>query len=65
MVVILEGGCKMLILKVKVGANGETRTPTGLRPLAPEASVYTNFTTFAFLFAGKLKRRHYGEPAVI
>ena len=51
--------------KKRVGANGETRTPTGLRPHAPEACVYTNFTTFAFSFAGKLKRRHYGELAII
>ncbi len=29
------------------GAEGETRTPTGLRPLDPEPSVSTNSTTSA------------------
>lgn len=31
------------------GAAEETRTPTGLTPLRPERSVYTNFTTAAGL----------------
>ncbi len=30
------------------GAGERNRTPTGLRPLAPKASVSTNFTTPAF-----------------
>ena len=29
------------------GADGETRTPTAVKPLAPEASVSTNSTTSA------------------
>jgi hypothetical protein len=32
----------------KSGAQERTRTSTGFLPLAPEASVYTNFTTWAF-----------------
>ncbi len=34
-------------LFILFGAEGETRTPTGLRPLDPEPSVSTNSTTSA------------------
>ncbi len=35
------------MLKNRAGANGETRTLTGLPPLAPEASTSTNSATLA------------------
>ena len=31
----------------EIGAQEKTRTSTSVRPLAPEASVSTNFTTWA------------------
>ena len=38
----------ILRLIINLGADGETRTLMGLRPLASEAKVYTNSTTSAF-----------------
>lgn len=35
------------ILKIS-GAQNKTRTCTAVRPLPPQSSVYTNFTTWAF-----------------
>ncbi len=32
----------------EIGADGETRTPTPVKALAPEASVSTNSTTSAY-----------------
>ena len=39
------------------GAQDETRTHTVLRPLPPQSSVYTNFTTCAFRNALSHERR--------
>lgn len=36
-------------LKKRIGADGETRTPMGLRPPPPQGGVSTNSTTSAFL----------------
>ena len=38
---------KRLSVKDKDGAEGETRTRTGISPLPPQGSVSTNFTTSA------------------
>ena len=35
------------ILKIS-GSQNKTRTCTAVRPLPPQSSVYTNFTTWAF-----------------
>src|SRR5689334_649279 len=39
-------------------AEGGTRTPTGLRPLAPEASASTSSTTSAGARNGEYRRRY-------
>ena len=36
-------------LKKRIGADGETRTPTGVSPPPPQGGVSTNFTTSANL----------------
>ena len=38
-----------------IGAEGETRTRTDIRPLPPQGSVSTNFTTSALTFALTLR----------
>ena len=38
----------------EIGAQEKTRTSTTVRSLAPEASVSTNFTTWAFAFSSLL-----------
>src|SRR5207253_11497435 len=44
--------------KPRAHAEGGTRTPTGLRPLAPEASASTNSTTSARERNGESKARY-------
>ena len=44
--------------EIRNGAEGETRTLTGVSPLRPEHSVYTNFTTSAFHILMCLLSKH-------
>ncbi len=48
----------------KYGAEAGTRTPTGLRPLEPESSAYTNFATPAFIITTVIVARQgsFGKP---
>ena len=45
------------------GAEGETRTRTGISPLPPQGSVSTNFTTSALFSLFLLLSTHCGHPA--
>ena len=52
---VRPGSCKkekisyfIQLLGMRCGAEGETRTPTNMRPLVPETSASTNSATSAF-----------------